>query len=151
MCMYMHEYTYWYTHPHVCAVTFSPLLSLHVWHVWFVRVTLLIRESCHTNMPFDIYLYDDSTHGGDRIQTHYDRQDTQQVFTLLSTHIKHVFTGVPKIPNDFSVEYRESLSLKRSIGGTDRSRDPNFWSLISSVSRVTHDSSLLSSWVVSYV
>jgi len=36
--------------------------------------------------------------------------------TGVPIHIKHVFTGVPKIPDDLSVEKTESPSLKRSNG-----------------------------------
>ena len=57
-------------------------------------------------------------------------------FTGVPIHVKHVFMGVPKIRNTFSVEYTESPSLKGSIEKTDRSRDPDIWSLISSVSGI---------------
>jgi len=47
--------------------------------------------------------------GGDR---NYDNQNIQQVFMGAPIHIKHIFTGVPKILHDFSVESTESPSLK---------------------------------------
>jgi len=49
----------------------------------------------------------------------------RQVFTEVPTHIKHVFTGVPKLSHKFSCVQMdvqmESPSLKRSIGKPDRS------------------------------
>ena len=55
-------------------------------------------------------------------------------YTTIYLYFKHVFTGVPKISNKFSIEYTESPSLKRCIRKTDRSGDPKISSLISSVS-----------------
>ena len=73
-------------------------------------------------------------HGQSRCEwTDYYWQDIQQVFTGVPVHIKHVLTGVPKISNEFSHEDTECPSLKRSIRKTDRSCDPNIWSLISCV------------------
>ena len=59
---------------------------------------------------------------------------TATIPTTFPIHIKHVFTGVPKISNEFSREYAESPSLKRSTRKSSRFIDPNIWSLISSVS-----------------
>jgi len=57
-------------------------------------------------------------------------------FTEVPLHIKDVFTGVPKFSCRFSRVLTKSPSLKRSIGKTDRSWDPNISSLISSVSGI---------------
>jgi len=46
----------------------------------------------------------ESTDRGDRTWNHYDWQNTQQVFTGVPIQIKHVFTGVPQISNEFSRE-----------------------------------------------
>jgi len=78
-----------------------------------------------------------STDGEDRNSHNYDCQNIYQVFTGVPIYIKHAITGVPKIANDFSVEYTMSPSLRKSIGKTDRSRDPNLLSVISSLSGYT--------------
>ena len=49
-----------------------------------------------------------STDGGDRTQNNSDCQNFQQVFTGVPVHIKHIFTKVPKISNEFSPEYKQS-------------------------------------------
>jgi len=49
-----------------------------------------------------------TTDGGDRTPNNYDCQIFQQVFTAVPVHIKHVFSGVPKISNRVSREKTES-------------------------------------------
>jgi len=58
----------------------SPIVSTH---------TPLLRE-CQS-------LLSPPTAGGDRTYDNYDFQNFQPVFTGVPVHIKHIFTGVPKV------------------------------------------------------
>ena len=95
--------------------------------------------SANFNINIYIFVYQThvtfsvSTNKGDRTSNNYDWQHMQKVFMGIPIHIKHVFTGVPEIANGVSIEKTESPSLKRSIGTTNRSWDPNILSLIFSV------------------
>jgi len=98
-----------------------------------------INESCHLSISFvtnchvwlshvthesvDCVTSSTATHRGDRTSNNYDCQKFQQVFTGVPVHIKHVFSGLPKISNSFSFSRgcTESPSLKRSTRKSGRS------------------------------
>ena len=55
--------------------------------------------------------------GGNRSKNNYDCQNIEQVLTGVPIHIKHVFTGVPKIPNDFQLS-KQSPHHSKDLSGT---------------------------------
>jgi len=111
-------------------------------HVKYEWIMSPINKFCHvwlshvTHESVDCVTSSIATDGGNRTSNNYDCQNFQQVFTGVPVHIKHVFSGLPKISNSFSFSrgYTESPSLKRSTRKSGRSGDPNILSLISSVS-----------------
>ena len=79
---------------------------------------------------YNCYTREGTIDRGDQTSKNYDCQNFRQLFTGGPVHIKHVFTGVPEISNEFSRESTESPSLKRSTRKSGRSRDSIFSRLI---------------------
>jgi len=53
---------------------------------------------------YNCYTREGTIDRGDQTSKNYDCQNFQQLFTGGPVHIKHVFTGVPEISNEFSRE-----------------------------------------------
>ena len=74
-----------------------------------------------------------TTHGGDWTSNNYHCQNFQPLFTGVPVHVKHIFSGVPKIWNRLSREWTESRHSKEWTAANlkpSKSGDPSFPILI---------------------
>jgi len=94
-----------YTCTYTCIPTCVTALSS-------IRQHITIWDGLFTILFTFIYR---STDGGDRTESNYDCQNFQQVFTGVPLHVKHVFPGVPKIPNKFSRRRINRVHVARKV------------------------------------
>ena len=59
------------------------------------------------------------TDGEAQTSNNYDCQNFQQVFSGVSVHIKHVFSGVPNISRSFQLSKRSPRHSKENPGKLD--------------------------------
>jgi len=72
------------------------------------QLTAFMHDMTHSQLSYTIWLIHGlhtwSTDGGDRTWNNCDCWNSQQDFTGVPLHIWQVFTGVPKLSNEFSSE-----------------------------------------------